>query len=304
MFRWAGVDDDETAPFPKQFLRARARVEVLGREILLERDVQFRFADDIRGEIRRNVDVVPRVTIEADKPFILVRASDKVQTKKISFTITNLSARSAIGKPSIAFDNRSGNWNSSGTTEIELKQKGERTTFVRDITIPANARPGRYSITGDVLIDEKYYGMTMHRSDYPHIQTRRFYRPAQIDFQVLDLKTVPVKVGYIAGSGDRVPDAIRELGISVETITPSELAFGDLSKYDTIVVGIRAYQVRPDLIANNNGCWNSLMRAVRSSCNIMLPAYTQQILHHIRRSKARGRRTKTRPSTSFRPTIR
>ncbi len=278
LFRWAGLDDDETMPFQKRPLRARVRVEVLGREILFERDVQFRFADDIRGEIRRNVDVVPRVTIEADQPLILVRASDKVQTKKVSFTITNLSARSATGKPSIAFDSNSGNWISSGKAEIALQQRAERTTFSRDISIPARTKPGRYSITGDVRIDEKYYGMTMHRPEYPHIQTHRFFRPAQIDFQVLDLKTVPLEVGYIAGSGDRVPDAIRELGIPVETITPADLGSGDLSKYDTIVVGIRAYQVRPDLVANNKRLIDFMSAGGTLIIQYQLPAYTQQNL--------------------------
>jgi Uncharacterized proteins, LmbE homologs len=248
LFRWVGRDEDETKPFQQQPLRARVKVEVLGQEMVFERNAQFRFADDIRGEVRRNVDVVPRVNIEADKPFIIVRTSEKVQTKKISFTITNLSARSATGKPSIAFDGNSGNWNSppTSTSAIALQQKGDKTSFSRDIIIPANTKPGRYSITGDVLIDGKYYGMTMNKSEYPHIQTHRFYRPAQVDFQVLDLKTVPVKVGYITGSGDRVLEAIRELGIPVETITPQEPRLGRVfTKYETIVIGIRAYQVRP-----------------------------------------------------------
>jgi hypothetical protein len=278
IFRWTGLSEDENMPFSKRPLRVRAKVQILGREITFERDVQFRFADDIRGEIRRNVDVVPRVTVEADQSFVLVRTSDKAQTKKVSFTVTNNSARSANGKPSIAFDSNSHDWNSTGTTQVALQEKGERTSFSREIIIPANIRPGRYSITGDVLIDETYYGMAMHKPEYPHIQTHRFYRPAKVDFQVLDLKTVPVKVGYIAGSGDRIPDAIRELGVDVATISESELASGDISLYDTIVVGIRAYQVRPDLVANNKRLMDFMNAGGTLIVQYQLTGYTQQNL--------------------------
>jgi hypothetical protein len=95
---------------------------------------------------------------------------------------------------------------------------------------------------------------------------------------VLDVKTAPVKVGYVAGSGDRVPDAIRELGVAVETITPAELASGDLSKYDTIVVGIRAYQVRPDLVANNKRLLEFAGAGGTLVVQYQLPAYTRQNL--------------------------
>ena len=50
---------------------------------------------------------------------------------------------------------------------------------------------------------------------YPHIQTHRYYTPAETRVLVLDLKTAPVNVGYIMGSGDEVPDAIRQMGMNV-----------------------------------------------------------------------------------------
>src|SRR5262249_42711777 len=61
----------------------------------------------------------------------------------------------------------------------------------------------------------------------------------------------PVRVGYVMGGGDQVPDAIRRMGIDVTMIDPEMLAAGDLSRFDTIVVGIRASETRPDFVANN-----------------------------------------------------
>jgi hypothetical protein len=58
------------------------------------------------------------------------------------------------------------------------------------------------------------------------------------------------KVGYIMGAGDEMPDALRQLGLDVTVLSPSDLEQGDLSRFETIVCGVRAYNVRADLRAN------------------------------------------------------
>jgi hypothetical protein len=65
------------------------------------------------------------------------------------------------------------------------------------------------------------------------------------------LKVADVKLGYIAGSGDQVPEAIEQMGLPVTLLNETDLSTGDLSRFDTIVVGVRASEVRPDFVANN-----------------------------------------------------
>ena len=91
----------------------------------------------------------------------------------------------------------------------------------------------------------------MNTVAYPHIQTHRYYTPADATLKIVDLKTSPVNVGYIMGSGDDVPEAIRQMGMTVTMLDEQTIASGDLSKFDTIVVGIRAAETRPDFVANN-----------------------------------------------------
>jgi hypothetical protein len=67
---------------------------------------------------------------------------------------------------------------------------------------------------------------------------------------MLDLAVAPVRVGYIMGSGDEVPEALVRIGVAVTLIDVEQLASGDLSQYDTIVVGIRASEARPDFVAH------------------------------------------------------
>jgi hypothetical protein len=80
------------------------------------------------------------------------------------------------------------------------------------------------------------------------------------------------------GSGDRVFDAIRQMGFDVSMISESELAGGDLSKYDTIVVGIRAYQVRADVVSNNKRLIDFASNGGTLIVQYQLPQYAQQNL--------------------------
>jgi hypothetical protein len=61
-----------------------------------------------------------------------------------------------------------------------------------------------------------------------------------------------VSVGYVMGVGDQVPPAIEQLGVNVEMLDADDLAWGDLSRFSTIVTGVRAYERRADLRANNS----------------------------------------------------
>jgi hypothetical protein len=83
---------------------------------------------------------------------------------------------------------------------------------------------------------------------YPHIETHRLYRPAATTARVLDLEVAPVRVGYLMGSGDQVPEALRRMGVDVTVLDEATIARGDLSRFDTIVVGVRASEARPDFV--------------------------------------------------------
>ena len=88
--------------------------------------------------------------------------------------------------------------------------------------------------------------------EYAHIRRQHIYRDADVALKVVDLRTTPnLLVGYIMGTGDEVPAAIEQLGAKVQLLQRDDLAWGDLSRFGTIVAGVRAYEWRDDLIANN-----------------------------------------------------
>jgi LmbE family N-acetylglucosaminyl deacetylase len=79
-----------------------------------------------------------------------------------------------------------------------------------------------------------------------------YYQPAIQRVSVVDVKVPPgLKVGYIMGAGDDIPTVLKQVGMNVTLIPAEEVASEDLSKYGTIVLGIRAYDTQKDVIANN-----------------------------------------------------
>lgn len=96
-----------------------------------------------------------------------------------------------------------------------------------------------------------------YTEDYETITARdlgraNYYRPAQQLLRSIDAR-IPsdLQVGYVMGAGDEIPAALGQLGVGVTLLDAAELADGDLSRFDTIMIGVRAYAVRADLIAAN-----------------------------------------------------
>lgn len=250
LFRWPGPAG-RTLPFDPQSLLASVTLEVNGKLISFSQPVQYRFADPSRGEIRREVNVVPMLSLSVDQKMLIVPQSDKPQTRTLTLSITNNTTRPVSGPDALNIP-ISPEWKyTKSSPNFALKNKGEKTSVAFDVTIPAKTKSGIYNIYPTAIVGDSVSTQTMTTIAYPHIQTHRYYARTETLVNVLDLKVAPVKVGYIMGSGDEVPEAMRQMGLTVTLLDEKALASGDLAKYDTIVVGIRASETRPDFVANN-----------------------------------------------------
>ena len=86
----------------------------------------------------------------------------------------------------------------------------------------------------------------------PTLPSRLWTEPASAFARVLDVR-VPenLRVGYVAGENDPIPEILRQVGVQVEVLDPAALAFSDLGRFDAIAIGIRAYELRTDLARAN-----------------------------------------------------
>ena len=248
-FNWNEAGTDKNQPFQRPIAIAEVKLNIGGEEITVPQTVEYRFADDIRGELRRDLNVVPHVTLSLESSLIVVPTSSAATTKQVVVSITNNSPNATAGNAKLELPS---GWTATpASSAFDLKAKGQKTAVVFNVTIPGNTKAGSYSIVAAAEVGGKKYSQRMFEVAYPHMQTHRRYEQSAVATKVVDLKVEQVKVGYVMGTGDRVPEAIGLLGLPVTLLDERDLTTGDLSKFDVIVIGIRASQVRPDYVANN-----------------------------------------------------
>jgi LmbE family N-acetylglucosaminyl deacetylase len=247
-YRWDD-DDPKGLPFAPPLLISELTLEIGGVRIVVSRPVQHRVADRVRGELRRNVAVVPPVSVGLDSRLLIVPTGTAPNPQRLVVRIANHRAGGAAGTLRLALP---AGWSSSpAETRFHLKAKGDRASAPFIVTAPGGRKAGAFAITAEAVVNGATHSTDLQEIAYPHIQTHRLYSPARAVAQVLDLKTAAVNVGYVMGSGDQVPEMIRRMGVPVTLIDDDTLATGDLSRFDTIVIGVRASETRPAFVANH-----------------------------------------------------
>jgi LmbE family N-acetylglucosaminyl deacetylase len=247
-YRWAD-GAPKSLPFASPLLTAAVTLNVGGVTARVSRPVQYREADRVRGELRRDVNVVPAVTVGLDSRLLVVPLGTTPNQQRVVVRATSFSAGAVSGALSLRLPP---GWVASPTsTSFTLRAKGDKTSATFVVTAPARRVAGRVELAAEATVNGRSYGRDVQTIAYPHIQTHRIYWPATADVQVLDLHVAPVRVGYVMGSGDLVPDALRRMGVDVTLMDDDMLATGDLSKFDTIMVGVRASESRPEFVANH-----------------------------------------------------
>ena len=236
-------------PFAPPPVTAEVTLDLGRAQITVSRPVMYRYADRVRGELRRELNIVPAVTVGVDTKFLLVPLGTTPAQQRLVVRALSYSPQAVSGTLRLRLPQ---GWTSEpASAPFTLTSRGDRTAATFTITAPARRTTGAFDIVAEAQVGTSTFARDVQEIAYPHIQTHRIYTPATTTAQVLDVKVAPVKVGYIMGTGDQVPDAMRRLGVDVTLLSDEALATGDLAQFDTIVVGVRASEGRPAFVANN-----------------------------------------------------
>jgi LmbE family N-acetylglucosaminyl deacetylase len=236
-------------PFAPQLLTANVSLDIGGVPVTVSRPVMYRFGDRIRGELRREINVVPAVTVGLDSRLLIVPLGATANDQRVVVRANSFSPQPVSGTLQLRLPP---GWTSTpASVPFALERRGDKTSASFVVTAPPGRTAGAFEITAEARANGASFTRDVQIVAYPHIQTHRLYWPATATAQVLDLTVAPVRVGYIMGSGDQVPEALKRMGLDVTLVDEETLATGDLSRFDTIVVGIRASEARPEFVANN-----------------------------------------------------
>lgn len=143
-------------------------------------------------------------------------------------------------------------WRSSPVeAPFSFMRDGEDHTIVFSVS-PDLVKATDYKIVAAAEYNGHTYEEGYHLAGYPGIRPYPLYRPATYRAVGVEVQTAPgLHIGFLPGTGDDVPKALDNLNQNVRVLAESDLTQGDLSGYDAIILGVRAYAVRNDLKAAN-----------------------------------------------------
>ncbi|HSK81713.1 MAG TPA: PIG-L family deacetylase [Thermoanaerobaculia bacterium] len=249
LYDWTGVPGAiQGEPFEPPPLVARFTFALDGVPVTLEREVVHRHRDQELGEVRRPVRVVPRVEV-AEAEELLVWPVGRREPRRLHVTLTSHSKTPLRGRLEAKAEGGASSWPAIAPLPFELAAEGEEAGLELALAPPRDLKPGRYTLRlAAVPEDGGRFDLAVPVLDYPHIRPTPQPEPAAVEIVAADVKLPPLKrVGYVRGASDRVPEFLAQIGVPLEILGARELADGDLSRYDAIVVGSRAYETDPAL---------------------------------------------------------
>ena len=253
----ARYDFEPDAPFGRPFrpspFQLTVRAKIGGAEITIPRTLQYRYDNVVSGEKRMELSVVPAFSVRLTPDIVVFPASaagGEARARTVQVVVTNQHKGPAAGTVALTVPQE---WRvSPASAALTFTREDEEATTRFEVTAPANAAIADYAVTARVTDAAGTYDTGYEVVEYPHTQRRHVPKPATARIKVIDVTVAPnTRVGYVMGVGDQVPQALSQLGARVDLITPEQLASADLSQYSVIVTGVRAYERRPDLRANN-----------------------------------------------------
>jgi LmbE family N-acetylglucosaminyl deacetylase len=239
---------DAILPFPPPLVRLALQVEVAGYQFVIERPMDSMEATTT-GIQTYPLELVPAVTLTVEPKQVM--APEKRVAMPVKLFARVRYHGTAPTKVTVGLEAPKG-WTvetPNGQGPLEFAKGGDRLIqFV--VTAPAQTAAGAYTLHPYARIGEETFRTSVE--PIPTLPTRNWSESADATVHVLNL-AVPagLRIGYIAAENDTLPEILRQIGIRVEMLDEVALAFGDLSKYDAITVGIRAYELRPDLLRAN-----------------------------------------------------
>lgn len=135
---------------------------------------------------------------------------------------------------------------------VSFKEESETKSVTFTVFPKEDVNKGEFSIQPNVKANGKSLTRSVQKIEYDHINTSYFLYPAKVNGVAFDLNSPDnLKIGYVDSGFDKVASRLDGIGMNVTKLTAEDLQSGDLSQYDTIVTGVRAYLSREDLRNHN-----------------------------------------------------
>lgn len=228
-------------------LRPAGPMAVQGTTFVAHAPLVFRYADPVRGEVRRPAAAVPAVSVTLDRAVQYARANAPLdRVLRVHLRSASTSARPVT----VRLELPTGLTADSAARTVTLAGYDAGATLA--FRLRGTLRPGRHLVRAVAERNGERFAAGYQLVDYEHIRPQRLYRPAEVALEAVDVLLPPrAAVAYVPGVSDNVAPALADLGLAVTVLDPAALGTADLSRFTHVVVGPRAYEANPALLANN-----------------------------------------------------
>ncbi|MFN5556713.1 MAG: PIG-L family deacetylase [Chryseotalea sp.] len=218
------------AEAPIQFL---FELTIEDKPFTLSVPLLHRTVDPVKGELLRQVEIVPAVVLQSNEPVWLLKPGDR---KEITITAKSTVDKVLNGKVMLTLPT---GWQMEPAMhEVNFSKRGEEVKKKFILSPSGNATSGLVKI--DLQTDNLVFNHSLKNITYDHIPVQTLLPHATANLVFLDIKTAGKVIGYVKGAGDDVPQALRNLGYEVWEMKNEEITPENLKKLDAVVLGVRA----------------------------------------------------------------
>lgn len=210
-----------------------------GKTIVIsaERPVLYKWTDPVKGELYRNLEVLPPVSIQVLEDNVWMQGQEAMVKVKLRANAPNVNGSVFLVHPEVL---------SSGTEKFSFNKAGEEKYFSLPVQLlsPGN---GVYNLE---VVAETNLGtseLSLYRIEYDHIPIQVLQSKAKVRLLANQIEPVSGKVAYVQGAGDDVDKFLKQVGYSVEVLTLDQVKMMDLSSFKTLVFGIRSWNTLADI---------------------------------------------------------
>jgi LmbE family N-acetylglucosaminyl deacetylase len=217
----------------KAEITAKVSLKVMDQTIDVEMPVVYKESDRVRGEVYSPVVLGSDVMINIEQK-ALVFPDQAGRDIKVTLVAgqDNVSGR-LVPKTSPGWKAAPDHY------DFKLNQKSEEQDFIFQLTPPEGASTGTMGATA--IVDGKELSRGILVINYEHIPRQTWFPKAETRVVHVDLKRKGQRIGYVMGAGDEVPNSIQQMGYQVDMLQKNDLEPSNLSKYDAVIVGVRAF---------------------------------------------------------------
>tara|TARA_R110002050_G_scaffold74772_6_gene160301 strand:- start:66192 stop:68717 length:2526 start_codon:yes stop_codon:yes gene_type:complete len=235
------VDDSNLIGLPETPRAYKVNFNLLidNTPITFTKNIVQRYSKPDKGELYRPFEIIPEASVKIPEKVIIF---ENEKQKDIEVIVKagrdNLEGYVEVCHPK--------DWNIYPEKQkVSIANKGEEQTFLFTVIPPKNQSEG--NISPIVYINDKNYTKELIEINYEHIPFQTVLLPSESKVVRLDIKKKGENIAYIQGAGDVVPESLQQIGYHVRVLKPEEIDTETLSRFDAVVIGIRAYNIVEDL---------------------------------------------------------